>query len=116
MMFMFDADSPTPVTELHAAAGQLRALADDLDSYADGIWPEAEQLRNAPIIQQYAPMIVPTYGLVGLVTGHPLKPGRDRQIVTSALWTICQPRGWARTLSRYYRLGTPRGGRPEMAS
>lgn len=115
-MFMFDADSPTPVTDLHNAAGQLRALADDLDSYADHIWPEPEQLRNAPIIEQYAPMIVPNYGLVGLVTGHPLKPGRDRQIVTSALWAINQPRGWARTLNRYYRLGTPRGLRSEMAS
>jgi hypothetical protein len=115
-MFLFDADSPTPITELHAVAGHLRALAGDLDSYADGSWPSPEQLRNAPLIEQYAPLLLPTPGLVGLVTGHPLKPGRDRQIVTSALWAVNQLRGWARTQNRYYRLGTPRGGRSGVAS
>jgi hypothetical protein len=108
-MFVFDPDTPVLTTDLFDTAQRLRSLADDLESYAHGVRPSDDDLRDAPLIDAYAPLIVPTAALVGLVTDHPLKPGRDRQIATSGLWAIDPSHGWARTLSRYYRLGRPRG-------
>ncbi|WP_378951240.1 DUF6634 family protein [Mesorhizobium sp. ANAO-SY3R2] len=45
--------------------------------------------------------------LAGLSSGHPKLPGTQRPIRTSDVWLVSQDWGWARTLSRWYRLGRP---------
>lgn len=49
--------------------------------------------------------------LEGLVYGHPQLTGYARPICTSLLLHIDEGQGYARTLSRYYRLGRRRGTR-----
>jgi hypothetical protein len=39
----------------------------------------------------------------------PRLPGENRPIGTSDLWLMSEDRSWARTLSRWYRLGRPAG-------
>jgi len=46
--------------------------------------------------------------LAGATTGHPLL-GDCPIIRTSELFAIDADRGWARTYSRFYRLGRPGG-------
>lgn len=45
--------------------------------------------------------------LSGLSTGHPRLVGNHRAICTSNLWPLPEDHNWARTLSRWYRLGRP---------
>lgn len=65
--------------------------------------------RDAPILENWALAARPVPCLVGLSTGHPLLPGHGRPIVTSEVWLISEELDLARTLSRWYRLGTPSG-------
>jgi hypothetical protein len=44
---------------------------------------------------------------VGRMTGHPTCVGSLS--ITSGLWVLAPEFGWARTLSRFYRLGRPHG-------
>jgi hypothetical protein len=64
-------------------------------------------LGNAPLLEEWQPAVRMTPCLVGLATGHPTLPGSRRRIVTSDLWLISEELGFARSLSRWYRLGTP---------
>ncbi|WP_394855537.1 DUF6634 family protein [Nitratireductor aquimarinus] len=43
-----------------------------------------------------------------LATGHPRLVGRERSIITSDLQLLSSDQMWARTTSRWYRLGAPR--------
>ncbi len=54
--------------------------------------------------------------LEGLVYGHPQLAGYARPICTSLLLHIDEGQGYARTLSRYYRLGQRRGTRSDGRS
>ena len=45
--------------------------------------------------------------LLGDIQGHPLL--RGPRIETSELWAFAPELGWARTMSRFYRLGRPHG-------
>jgi hypothetical protein len=45
--------------------------------------------------------------LAGRSSGHPILMGKGRPIATSDLWLISEDGQWARTLSRWYRLGRP---------
>lgn len=69
--------------------------------------PTAEELAAAPILDIWRPMLTQHRMAVlwGEVSGHP-KLGRDL-ITTSRLVAIDRERGWARTVSRWYHLGTP---------
>lgn len=65
----------------------------------------ARSLYNAPILDQWRFAIRPVTSLVGLSTGHPRLPGDRRSIVTSEIFLISEELGWARSYSRWYRLG-----------
>lgn len=86
---------------------RLSALVDDMRAIADGILPEELTGVETPVLDRWlrAAQFAPC--LVGLSSGHPLLPGRNRFISTSKLWLIDEEHGWARTWSRWYRLGRP---------
>ncbi|WP_091133625.1 DUF6634 family protein [Microvirga guangxiensis] len=88
---------------------RLLRLAADLQSIRDGRGPTATDLRGAPVLGNWRHRFRPAACLVGDVRHHPMLPGMDRPIVTSDIWVLAPDRGWARTLSRWYRLGRPSG-------
>lgn len=86
---------------------RLNALAADMSAIGRGVSPEELIEGEAPLLDrsilggQFAPC------LVGLSTGHPVLAGENRKIATSDLWLLADDGSWARTLSRWYRLGRP---------
>jgi hypothetical protein len=87
-------------------AHRLRVLADDCERLAFGRPVSPILLAKAPILEDWLPTVTPLgVQLVGRVSGHPLHG--DRAIATSPVWFADPDGGWARTLSRYYRLGPP---------
>jgi hypothetical protein len=85
-------------------AGRLHALADDLEMIATGRTPDAVVLARAPVLSAWS-YLADANGvrLMGVVQGHPnVGPG---PILTSPLYAIDPQLQWARTLSRFYRLG-----------
>jgi hypothetical protein len=84
----------------------LAKLLCDIRNLHAGESPSSESLEAAPIIEQWSYGLVPAGCLIGSVRGHPILGNRIR-IHTSQLVFIDPDHGWARTWSRYYRLGTP---------
>jgi hypothetical protein len=85
---------------------RLRALADDCDRLERGRSVSPVVLQKAPLLEDWAPAITPQgVQLIGHVTGHPLLG--DCAAVTTPLWFADPDGGWARSLSRFYRLGPP---------
>lgn len=74
-----------------------------------GFVPGEVELAEAPLLTSW--IIEPLPGgllrLVGVVSGHPLI--RDGWCTTSPLIAADSDAGWARTVSRYYRLGARLG-------
>ena len=91
---------PDPLTVRRATD-----LAEDLSRLAAGEGPTAADLAAAPIIRRWLFGPVVETCLIGEISGHPtigeLRPGR-----TTSLFAIDEDAGWARTWSRWYRLGT----------
>ncbi len=92
-----------------ALLGRLSSLAADMEAIGCGASPEDLLKGEPPFLDQWVLERRPVACLVGLSSGHPLLPGVNRSIGTSDLWLISQDRNWARTLSRWYRLGRPAG-------
>jgi hypothetical protein len=88
---------------------RLNTLVADMERILGRSLPETIADRNPPVLERWilAQRTVPC--LVGLATGHATLPGRGRLICTSDLWLLSQDHTWARTLSRWYRLGRPFG-------
>jgi hypothetical protein len=86
---------------------RLVALVADMERIHRGVPPEAMAGAGAPILDRWilAKRTVPC--LAGLSTGHPQLVGENRLIGTSDLWLLSRDHSWARTLSRWYRLGRP---------
>lgn len=69
-----------------------------------------DDLEGAPLIDDWVVAGDAEPCLIGRVTGHPtIRDGR--LISTSLLLAISVQEGWARTLSRFYRLGRSRHDR-----
>jgi len=85
---------------------ELTSLLCDIRSLRAGDLPSSEDLRGAPIIEEWSYGLIPASCIVGSVRGHPILGNRAR-IHTSHLVLIDPDHGWARTWSRYYRLGAP---------
>jgi hypothetical protein len=86
---------------------RLRELADEIQAIEEGIRPTSDDLANAPVLEDWTGVFKALPALSGAVHGHPdFPPGR--RITTSDLYGT-DGLSWARTLSRYYRLGTPAG-------
>ncbi|MBS3650989.1 hypothetical protein KEU06_20460 [Pseudaminobacter sp. 19-2017] len=89
--------------------GRLSALVADMEAIQRGVPPECQTKETAPILDRWVIAQRPIACLMGLSSGHPLLPGVNRVITTSDLWLLSDDRTWARTLSRWYRLGRPAG-------
>ncbi len=100
------------ISKLRRDAEKLERLAADLRRIADGVEPSPEELEKAPVIDRWVVGQMTHLCLVGRVIGHP--DIEDTHLTrTSDLWFIDYKKGWARTLSRFYRLGDEDVPRPE---
>lgn len=89
---------------------RLERLIADLRRLADGSGPTENDLANAPLLLNYAVTYRPAPCLRGDVVAHPRLGNRD--IFTTQLWAYQPQHRWARTFSRFYRLGNP--GNPKV--
>ena len=87
-------------------ARRLRTLSDDCERLALGRPVSPILLAKAPLLEDWVPTVTALgVRLVGRVSGHPLHG--DSAIATSPVWFADPDGTWARSLSRYYRLGPP---------
>ncbi|GEP00740.1 DUF6634 family protein [Methylobacterium haplocladii] len=83
-------------------------LAAELLAIAEGREPTQQSLAKAPLLEDWWQSTHPLWGyflLLGRVAGHPVLG--YGAIYTSAVRAIALDLSWARTTSRFYRLGTP---------
>jgi hypothetical protein len=107
-MILFDrAGAADPAFDFEQA--RMAALLSDMEMLRAGIPPE-DLATDAPLLDRWLVAVRPASCLLGQSTGHPLLPGVNRKIVTSDLMLMSRDRSWARTLSRWYRLGRPAVG------
>lgn len=84
---------------------KLDCLVADMKALRDGSLPEELAGVEPPTLDRWAPAFGNNVYLVGLSTGHPKLVGENRLISTSELMLVSEDQTWARTLSRWYRLG-----------
>lgn len=85
---------------------RISELAEDLAAIKAGQGPSQAELDAAPVLQDWYLEPEVGWALVGRVEGHPDLDAR--WIRTSPLYHLDALRSFARTLSRYYRLGRRR--------
>jgi hypothetical protein len=83
----------------------LKQLAADLERIARGESPSEAELSSAPLLQGWRRAASPMPCFVGHCSDHPHLIGPF--VITSDTWVVAPDLGWARTLSRFYRLGRP---------
>ena len=93
------------VGDVAGEIARLESLVSDLDHLGSGGMPTAEVLEAAPLLDPWCLGTCMLPCLVGGNTGHPTL--RRRFVQTTEIWALAPELGWARTLSRYYRLGRP---------
>lgn len=93
---------------------RLSRLIADMDRLREGTSVEELAGEAPPRLERWKLAQRPASCLMGLSIGHPLLPGIGRPIITSDLVLLATDGSWARTMSRWYRLGTPAD--PETAS
>jgi hypothetical protein len=84
---------------------RLENLTADLKKVADGKLPPIRVLDESPMLHNWRLSSIPVPRLEGECRNHPLLNGPI--IRTSDIWIMAPDLGWARTLSRFYRLGKP---------
>ncbi|GEP01853.1 DUF6634 family protein [Methylobacterium haplocladii] len=97
--------------ELHLSvddAVRWEAALAAFDQLTAGYAPDRHELAAAPRLSHWRRTFVPAVepALYGRVDDHPYLPG-PRLVVTSRLLAIDATAGWARCLSRLYRLADP---------
>ncbi len=85
---------------------KARRLADDLARIAADGSPSADDLAAAPILDFWQPALRDGHAIFGIVNGHPRIPD-DHTALTTDVFALDADAGWARTWSRFYRLGRP---------
>ena len=88
---------------------RLSALLADMAALRSGASPEDLSDGEPPVLDRWVLGQRPIPCLVGLSSGHPRLLGTGRPIATSDLWLMSAGNSWARSLSRWYRLGRPAG-------
>jgi hypothetical protein len=92
---------------LEAETARLTRLATDMERVLEGILPQAIVTEEPPLFDRWILGNTLASCLVGFSTGHPTLVGVNRAIATSNVWLMSDDMTWARTLSRWYRLGRP---------
>lgn len=108
-MFMMIKERGLHRTTVCQEIDRLTRLAEDLRAIGEGESPTGDDLKNAPILNNWVRAVRPVPCLTGYVSDHPSLPGVARSVMTSDLWVLAEHQGWARTLSRWYLLGRPQG-------
>lgn len=109
-MVIFDPRKTAQSPDFDHQLARLTALVGDMESIRSGTPPE-QLTDEPPILDSWVLTQRPAICLEGLSTGHPALTGVARPIVTSDLRLISDDQTWARTHSRWYRLGRPAGSR-----
>ena len=87
---------------------RVQRIAVDLELVARGQLPSEETLLSAPLMDAWTVALREVPWLVGICGNQPRLNGPV--VTTMAPWVFVPDLHWARTLSRFYRLGTPRPG------
>jgi len=106
-MFTITAARPLNLADATLEIERLQRLAVDLMSIRDGRGPTEADLADAPFLEGWSRERRPAFCLVGRAFGHPRLTGAGQPVMTSDLWVLNEEQGWARTISRWYRLGRP---------
>lgn len=83
-------------------ASRVHGLSEHLRRIELGEGPTAEELAHAPVLTDWRLGQRPEPALIGFATNHPSLGSRP--VLTSPVYYIDVERGFARTLSRLYRL------------
>jgi hypothetical protein len=89
--------------DLQTAVRKLDLLSRDLNGIRSGVMPSSETLGEMPLLDEWDIRFIQCPILVGKVSGHPKIS--DGPVLTTDLWLIHDGLKWARTYSRFYRLG-----------
>ena len=107
-MITIDASGNLDCAPVEREIGRLRTLARDLKRLLNGT---PTLVDDAPVIDHWQLALRQEPCLAGTVAGRPLGVGgSDRITVTSGPLFLDAHGGYARTLSRWYRLGLKRPG------
>jgi len=98
-------DRGGPNRDIMREIEKTEALLNDLKRFGNKQFPIARELEEAPLIDNYKIDIMYRPALVGQAYNHP-RLGHTT-VQTTELWAIAPTLGWARTWSRFYRLGFP---------
>lgn len=84
---------------------RLTDAKEALEGIAHGEAPTPEDLADSPLLDFWCVGEEPPFQVLqGVVSGHPLLPDGSF-IHTSVLLFLAEDLSWARTVSRFYRLG-----------
>jgi hypothetical protein len=103
-----------PYDDPDRVLAKIRALHGDLSRLIRDGGPSAADLANAPVLTSYRRVTRPTPALCGLVHGHP-RIADGHTALTTDIFAL-DPDGWARSYSRFYRLGRPAAGDDDCGS
>ena len=85
---------------------RLRRLADDCERLQVHRSVSQQVLQNAPLLENWMPTLTAEgLHLVGRASSHPILG--DSSVMATQLWWADPEGMWARSLSRFYRLGPP---------
>lgn len=105
-MVTFDARAARQGLVFQLQLARFSALVSDMEKIKEGA--RMDRLgADAPLLDRWVFGERPAACLMGESTGHPVFEGTGRPITTSDLILLSKDRAWARTLSRWYRLGDP---------
>ena len=91
------------VGDVAGEIARLESLVAALDRIGGGEMPTAAELKAAPLLDPYRLDTCTMTCLIGANRDHPTLKGPV--ICTTEVWALAPELGWARTLSRLYRLG-----------
>lgn len=96
----------TQCGSLKSLEDSLTSLLRDISDLRVGEIPRSLDLEAAPTIDQWSYGLIPARCIVGTPVGHPIL-GKRARVHTAQMVLMDSESGWARTWSRYYRLGAP---------
>jgi len=91
--------------QLELEIRMLKSLVDDLERIFKGDYPDEQLLTNSPAITNWKLSTRRTTCLEGVLFEHPRLGFIVPNGITSELWLLDLDRNYARTFSRFYRLG-----------